>query len=105
MQVVSWIPVDIAARSIVDIGLAAHVPDSALNLAHPLPIAFASLVQLIGQELSESESQSPTAQYPLVPGNIWLSRMMTHVKQTSDQKRKKSVSHSVALVNEAMIFR
>lgn len=87
---------DIAARSIVDVSLAACVPESVLNLVHPRPVVYASLIELVGRELSERDSHSRDVQYPLVPIDVWISRVITHLRQASSLKDIKVVSYPIA---------
>lgn len=92
---------DIAAQSVVDVGLAAEVPDSALNLVHPRPIVYATLIKLVVRELSIRESRS---QYPLLQAGDWLSHLLSRFNHTGGPKRKNIVSVLVILKNEELIF-
>lgn len=73
MQVVSWIPLNGAASSVLDIGLARHIaPQGTFHLYHPRPIAWSSIVQGAADALMPLTNNS---RLPLVPWSEWFAKL------------------------------
>ncbi|KIK64221.1 hypothetical protein GYMLUDRAFT_40511 [Collybiopsis luxurians FD-317 M1] len=86
--VVSWIPMDAVCKALLEIGLSvdsdgpATVP-IAVNVVHPKPVSWSSVMQNIRNVLVE-EKKLPLDALPLVPYSDWVAAVEKHTRNLSE---------------------
>jgi hypothetical protein len=71
----TWMPADSVSQSIVDVALGDAKPDLALNLRHPRPVEWRTLMRGFSQSLqSLGVSREPV---PLVDMQAWVKKVAT----------------------------
>ncbi|KAJ7626112.1 acetyl-CoA synthetase-like protein [Roridomyces roridus] len=64
-SIIAWIPPETVARTIVDVALMAESPPPVLNVLHPWPVPWDTIMEALGTE----------ARLPLVPMAEWVARL------------------------------
>ncbi|KAG1853286.1 acetyl-CoA synthetase-like protein [Suillus tomentosus] len=84
---VSWIPPHAVSNAILDVAFAEEEPPIAVNLVHPRPTAWKTLMQPIADALVERKVTS----YPLppVPFSEWLEKLESNTKDLSEETMKR----------------
>ncbi|RDB20740.1 Non-canonical non-ribosomal peptide synthetase FUB8 [Hypsizygus marmoreus] len=84
--VVSWVPMDAVCRAMLDIAFSKETPPLALNLVHPLPVAWNAVIKAIGKALCEMRHDA--GGIPLIPIEKWASRLEERAKFANDDDYK-----------------
>ncbi|KAG2117013.1 putative aminoadipate reductase [Suillus discolor] len=80
---VSWIPAHAVSNAILDVAFAEEKPPIAVNLVHPRPTAWKTLMQPIADALVERKVTSYPL--PLVPFSEWLEKLELSAKDLSEE--------------------
>ncbi|KAG1853273.1 putative aminoadipate reductase [Suillus tomentosus] len=80
---VSWIPPHAVSNAILDVAFAEEEPPIAVNLVHPRPTAWKTLMQPIADALVERKVT--TYLLPLVPFSEWLEKLEWSAKDLSEE--------------------
>ncbi|KAG1799974.1 putative aminoadipate reductase, partial [Suillus variegatus] len=80
---VSWIPPHAVSNAILDVAFAEEVPPIAVNLVHPRPTAWKTLMQPITDALVERKVTNYPL--PLVPFSEWLEKLESSAKDLSEE--------------------
>ncbi|KAG1898169.1 uncharacterized protein F5891DRAFT_956098, partial [Suillus fuscotomentosus] len=75
---VSWIPPHAVSNAILDVAFAEEEPPIAVNLVHPRPTVWKTLMQPIADALVEHKATSYPL--PLVPFSEWLEKLELSAK-------------------------
>ncbi|KAG1821117.1 acetyl-CoA synthetase-like protein [Suillus subaureus] len=84
---VSWIPPHAISNAILDVAFADEEPPIAVNLVHPRPVAWRTLIQPVADALVERKVTS----YPLllVSFSEWLEKLESSAKDLSEETMKR----------------
>ncbi|KAF8192961.1 putative aminoadipate reductase [Pholiota molesta] len=80
--VTSWLPMDAVCQTILDVAWSTEAP-AALNVVHPRPIAWNSILSSINDAIVE-EGLSPS-RIPVVDFSTWVSSLESHAKDSSPE--------------------
>jgi len=83
---VSWIQMEAVAQAILDVGFTRKSPPGALNIVHPQPIPWVSMISSISSALS---AELNTEALPLIPFKEWVARLEEKSKTAKDDDLKK----------------
>ncbi|KAJ3994744.1 putative aminoadipate reductase [Lentinula boryana] len=72
--VASWIPLDAVAEAILDVAFAKESPPLTINLVHPYPTTWNSIMEAIRESLTQNKGLSSNA-LQLVPFNEWYAAL------------------------------
>ncbi|KAL1701564.1 male sterility protein-domain-containing protein [Schizophyllum commune] len=72
-QMVPWLPIDTAARALVDIALSACPLSPSYNMVHPRPISWSQMMRYFQRSLAHV----PGKELPLVSFEEWIARLET----------------------------
>jgi hypothetical protein len=86
-------PMDAVARAILDVGLGKKPAPTALNLVHPRPIAWTSMISSIREALVAQNNLDVTA-LPLIPFGEWVARLDGKSKNANGEDLAKIVRPS-----------
>ncbi|KAG1750096.1 putative aminoadipate reductase [Suillus lakei] len=86
LRFVSWIPPHAVSNAILDVAFAEEGPPIAVNLVHPRPIAWRTLMQPIGDALFERKVTGNPL--PLVSFSEWLEQLESRAKDLSEENIK-----------------
>lgn len=83
LKTVSWIPLDIAARTILDVALtpafASATPHlQTLHIVHPHPVSWSKIFARFSQAMTSSQEQ-----LPLVPFAEWWAKLEKHASEST----------------------
>ncbi|KAF9078805.1 hypothetical protein BDP27DRAFT_1310201 [Rhodocollybia butyracea] len=81
--VVSWLPMDAVRDVLLDIGFSQEPAPIAVNVVHPKPISWTSVMQHIRSALVEAKGLPPDA-LPLVPYSDWVSAVEQHARNATE---------------------
>ncbi|KAG1779119.1 putative aminoadipate reductase [Suillus placidus] len=84
---VSWIPPHAISNAILDVAFAEEEPPIAVNLVHPRPIAWKTLIQSVADALVERKVTSYPL--PLVSFPEWLGKLELSAKDLSEETMKR----------------
>lgn len=70
-KVVSWLPADAVARAILDVVFVSQAPPTALNLVHPDPVGWNSVISIIKDAIKGALALD----LKLVPFQDWFSQL------------------------------
>lgn len=79
---------DAVAQAILDVGFAKKSPPGALNLVHPQPIPWVSMIYSISTALA---AELNVEALPLIPFKTWVARLEEKSKTAKDDDLKKIV--------------
>ena len=82
-QFVSWIPMDAVTQVLLDTAFLANSAPIAVNIVHPNPTSWSTVMQYIRQALIRQKGLSPDA-IPLIPIQQWISDIEQHADNPSD---------------------
>ncbi|KIK55529.1 hypothetical protein GYMLUDRAFT_837603 [Collybiopsis luxurians FD-317 M1] len=82
---VSWAPMDAIAEAILDVAFAKDYAPLAINLVHPHPVSWTSVMEAIRQSLI-SYKQLSSESLQLVPFQTWVSTLQKHAASASADK-------------------
>ncbi|KAF9475758.1 putative aminoadipate reductase [Pholiota conissans] len=80
--VTSWLPMDAVSQTILDVAWSNEAP-AALNVVHPRPIAWNSILSSINDAIVE-EGLAPS-KLPMVDFSTWVSYLEKHAKDSSSE--------------------
>ncbi|OAX31791.1 putative aminoadipate reductase [Rhizopogon vinicolor AM-OR11-026] len=83
----SWIPPHVVSNAILDVAFAEQEPPIAVNLVHPRPIAWKTLMQPIADTMVECKITSTSL--PLVPFSEWFGKLESSAKGASEDTMKR----------------
>ncbi|OAX30945.1 hypothetical protein K503DRAFT_870821 [Rhizopogon vinicolor AM-OR11-026] len=83
----SWIPPHAVSNAILDVAFAEQEPPIAVNLVHPRPIAWKTLMQPIADTIVERKITSNPL--PLVPFSEWFVKLESSAKGASEDTMKR----------------
>ncbi|KAG1821535.1 uncharacterized protein BJ212DRAFT_903805 [Suillus subaureus] len=86
-QFLSWIPPHAISNAILDVAFAAEEPPIVVNLVHPRPTAWKTLIQPIAEAMVEHKITS--SPLPFVPFSEWLERLESSAKDVSEETMKR----------------
>ncbi|KAG1790286.1 putative aminoadipate reductase [Suillus plorans] len=86
-EFVSWIPPQAASNAFLDVAFAEEEPPIAVNLVHPRPTAWKTLMQPIADALVERKVTSYPL--PLVPFSEWLEKLESSAKDLSQENMER----------------
>ncbi|KAG2095134.1 putative aminoadipate reductase [Suillus discolor] len=84
---VSWIPPHAVSNAILDVAFAEEEPPIAVNLVHPRPTAWKTLMQPIADALVERKVTS--SPLPLVPFSEWLEKLESSAKDLGEESMER----------------
>ncbi|KAG1855628.1 putative aminoadipate reductase [Suillus subalutaceus] len=84
---VSWIPPYAISNAILDVAFAEEEPPIVMNLVHPRPTAWKTLMQPIADAMVEHKITSHPL--PFVPFSEWLERLESSAKDVSEESMKR----------------
>ncbi|KAG1857999.1 hypothetical protein C8R48DRAFT_273106 [Suillus tomentosus] len=84
---VSWIPPHAVSNAILDVAFAAEEPPIAVNLVHPRPVAWRTLIQPVADALVERKVTNYPL--PLVPFSEWHDKLESSAKDLSKEAMKR----------------
>jgi hypothetical protein len=90
-KVVSWAPADAIAGGILDVAFAEQDPPFPINLVHPHPVSWTSIMRAIRDSLL-SIKKLPSDALPLVPFRIWAATLEKYGADVSSEKATKDVA-------------
>ncbi|KIK57239.1 hypothetical protein GYMLUDRAFT_247199 [Collybiopsis luxurians FD-317 M1] len=85
--VVSWMPMDAVSDALLDIGFGAERPPMAVNVVHPRPISWTSVVQKLRKILMR-EKQLAADALRIVPYKQWVAKVEDFAKAPSEEDLK-----------------
>ncbi|KIK59187.1 hypothetical protein GYMLUDRAFT_44941 [Collybiopsis luxurians FD-317 M1] len=80
---VSWVPMDAVTQALLDTVFLANAAPIAVNIVHPNPTSWSTVMQHIRQALIREKGLSPNA-IPLIPIQQWISDIEQHSNNPSD---------------------
>ncbi|EGO20261.1 hypothetical protein SERLADRAFT_477663 [Serpula lacrymans var. lacrymans S7.9] len=84
--VVAWLPPHAVSDAIIDVAFSKAKPQIALNLVHPRPVEWASLMKPVGEALVRKNLI--TAPLPLVPFYEWFAKVEEIAAKASGEELK-----------------
>lgn len=91
-KVVSWLPADAVAQAILDVVFVSQPPPAALNLVHPNPVEWNSIISNIRNALEATLALDLT----LVPFHDWFLQLALRSENASSKDLASIVSCFVA---------
>ncbi|KIK57240.1 hypothetical protein GYMLUDRAFT_229544 [Collybiopsis luxurians FD-317 M1] len=85
--IVSWIPMDAVSDALLDIGFGTEQPPMAVNVVHPRPVSWTSLVQKLRKILMR-EKQLAADALRVVPYKQWAAKVEDFAKSPSEEDLK-----------------
>ncbi|KAF9062745.1 hypothetical protein BDP27DRAFT_1427576 [Rhodocollybia butyracea] len=86
--VVSWIPMDAVCDALLDIGFSEEPAPIAVNVVHPKPISWTSVMQHVRAALLEAKRLPPDA-LQLVPYSEWVSAVEQYARNPTETEMQK----------------
>ncbi|KAF9072483.1 putative aminoadipate reductase [Rhodocollybia butyracea] len=86
--VVSWMPMDAVRDALLDIGFSQEPAPIAVNVVHPKPISWTSVMQHLRVALLEAKGLPPDA-LPLVPYSEWVSTVEQYARNPTETDMQK----------------
>ncbi|GLB38113.1 putative acetyl-CoA synthetase-like protein [Lyophyllum shimeji] len=80
--VASWVPMHAVSKAILDIAFAEERPPAALNLVHPRPVEWNSIIDSVKEALEEGREGLPAMR--VVPFAEWFALLEQRAKSASD---------------------
>ncbi|KAF7965726.1 hypothetical protein HWV62_42156 [Athelia sp. TMB] len=71
--VAAWLPMDVVSQAVLDVALSSQVPTIALNIVHPRPSQWSTIIRTIGDALHHAGVTQEVV--PLIPFGEWLGRL------------------------------
>jgi hypothetical protein len=87
--VISWIPPEAVSGAILDVALGDGRPERALNVAHPRPIAWTTMVQAAADELFRLEITRDRLR--VVPMSEWSAKLADAAVGADEERLKRIV--------------
>lgn len=84
---------DIVAKSMLDIAFSKGQPPVAVNLVHPQPSPWTTIIEAVKDSLTREKSLSPDA-LSLVPFSEWFSRLEAISKSANEKVLENTVCSS-----------
>ncbi|KAF5372278.1 hypothetical protein D9757_009652 [Collybiopsis confluens] len=81
--VVSWIPMDAVSDALLDVGFSTERPPMAVNVVHPRPVPWTSVVQKLRTILIREKQLAPDA-LRIVPYKQWLAKVEDYAKSPTE---------------------
>ncbi|KZP33045.1 acetyl-CoA synthetase-like protein [Athelia psychrophila] len=81
--VISWLPTQAVSQVILEVAFAAEAPSIALNVVHPKPVAWSTVMQPISEALHKANLT--TKVLPLIPFKQWF-EMLEQRERGADEK-------------------
>jgi thioester reductase-like protein len=101
-QMITWIPYTTVAQVVMDIALGSSNPSSVLNVVHPRPVPWNSIMQDIAKALVEQDVANVPLE--LIPFNSWYEKLERHSFASSEKDLLALVSVSFYVVNHLLIY-
>jgi NAD dependent epimerase/dehydratase family enzyme len=90
-QMASWLPFDAASQAIIDIALSKSAPALAMNLVHPHPVEWNTIMHWFADAMRE---QGITAKpLPLVDVQTWVEELTAASHGATDETLRRLVSN------------
>jgi hypothetical protein len=87
----SWTPFDVVSQAILDVALASGTPEKALNLVHPHPVSWSTIMETVANVFVE---EGITAQkLPLLSVEHWVGKLTELSANTDADTLEHVVSH------------
>lgn len=83
----SWIPTDAASNAILDVAFAEEEPPIVMNLVHPRPVAWGTLMRPVADAIFERRITS--VPLPLIPFLEWFEKVESSAKNASKANIKR----------------
>ncbi|KAJ3776028.1 putative aminoadipate reductase [Lentinula raphanica] len=83
---ISWAPLDAIAEGILDVAFAKEDSPMAINLVHPHPVSWTSIMTAIRESLI-SAKELPVGALPLVPLHDWVQALSNKAADIGNQAR------------------
>ncbi|KAG2103392.1 putative aminoadipate reductase [Suillus discolor] len=83
----SWIPTHAVSNAILDVAFAKEEPPIAVNLVHPRPVAWGTLMRPVADAIFERKITS--APLPLIPFSEWFEKVESSAKNASEANIKR----------------
>ncbi|KAF8878948.1 putative aminoadipate reductase [Infundibulicybe gibba] len=80
--VVSWIPMNSVSQAILETAFSIDPPAVALNLVHPRPIEWNSIITAIGHALRRRQLANES--FPIIPFQQWFGRLEERARTATD---------------------
>ncbi|KAG0702280.1 putative aminoadipate reductase [Suillus ampliporus] len=87
VSLLSWIPTLAVSNAILDVAFAKEEPPIAVNLVHPRPVAWTTLMRPVTDAIFERKVTS--APLPLIPFSEWLEKLESSAKNASQENIKR----------------
>lgn len=89
-KVTSWLPMHAVSNTILDVAFANEEPSIAMNLVHPRPVSWASLMQPVSEAMYQKGlTPSPL---PLVRFAEWVERLEKYAVDANEENVRRVVS-------------
>ncbi|KIK55489.1 hypothetical protein GYMLUDRAFT_99487 [Collybiopsis luxurians FD-317 M1] len=82
---ISWAPVDAIAEAILDVAFAKEYAPLAINVVHPYPVSWTSVMQAVLESLI-SQKRLPPGSLRLVPFQTWVATLEKYAASASADK-------------------
>ena len=92
IQVASWLPMDIVSQAILDVMFSSQAPTIALNIVHPRPSQWSSIIQSVADALHRAGVVQENV--PLIPFGEWFERLEQRSKGADADEMANIVSLS-----------
>jgi thioester reductase-like protein len=69
----SWTPFDVVSQAILDVALASGMPEKALNLVHPCPVSWSTIMRTVANVFLEE--RITTHPLPLLSVADWVEKL------------------------------
>ncbi|TFK50396.1 acetyl-CoA synthetase-like protein [Heliocybe sulcata] len=86
--VVTWMPTEVVAQSVLDVAFASRSPSAALNILHPRPVPWSNVIEDIRVALVKIVDHGETDPLPLVPFMHWVSLFEKRAKRATESDMK-----------------
>lgn len=97
-KVTSWLPPYAVSDAILDVAFADEEPPPTMNLVHPRPVTWKSVVQPISEAIYQKGLTS--SPLPLISFTQWVERLEKHAVDTSEEDVRRAVSRTFKLLDD-----
>ncbi|KAF8869423.1 putative aminoadipate reductase [Infundibulicybe gibba] len=81
-HIVSWIPMNSVSQAILETAFSIDPPAVALNLVHPRPVEWNSIITAIGHALRRRQLANES--FPIIPFQQWFGRLEERARTATD---------------------
>lgn len=89
-QLVSWLPMHAVSKAILDVAFAEEPPTIALNIVHPRPVEWSTVMRGVSDALLAAKVTSKTL--PLLPFGEWFKALEERAKAADEHDMSSIVS-------------